>query len=126
MPTSFRHRLAGCARSERSASSFFRIPRADVGRLSDGIPAGGRIDFVARLLENGKLESEHDNHILVHRIEAEEETKPLGAPSKMNAEWNFLRHLFDVGRLAADEWIGNNFDDLDKRSTVDIQAMFQG
>ena len=62
----------------------------------------------------------------MHRIEAEEETKPLGAPSKMNAEWNFLRHLFDAGPLAVDEWIGNNFDDLGQRSTVDIRAMFQG
>lgn len=84
------------------------------------------IDFVARLLEDGKLDPKHYNHILVHRIEAEEEIKPLGASSKMNAEWDFLMHLFDVGRFAADSWIGANFDDLGKRSTVDIRAMFQG
>ena len=84
------------------------------------------IDFVARLLEDGKLDPKHYNHILVHRIEAEEDIKPLGASSKMNAEWDFLRHLFDVGRFAADAWIGENFDDLGKRSTVDIRAMFQG
>ena len=84
------------------------------------------IDFVARLLEDGKLDPKHYNHILVHRIEAEEEIKPLGASSKMNAEWDFLMHLFDVGRFATDQWIGANFDDLGKRSTVDIRAMFQG
>ncbi len=84
------------------------------------------IDFVGRLLDDGKLDPEKYKHVLVHRIEAEEEIKPLGASSKLNAEWAFLKHLFDIGRRAADGWLEENFADLGKRSTVDIRAMFQG
>ncbi len=84
------------------------------------------IDFVGRLLEEGKLDPEHYKHILVHRIEAEDEIKPLGASSKLNAEWAFLQHLFGVGRAAAGDWLDENYEGLGNRSTVDIRAMFQG
>ena len=59
-------------------------------------------------------------------IEAEDEIKPLGASSKVNAEWAFLRHLFEIGRRTADGWLAENYDNLGTRSTVDIRAMFQG
>ena len=84
------------------------------------------IDFVGRLLDEGKLDPEKYKHVLVHRIEADDEIKPLGASSKLNAEWAFLEHLFDIGRRAADGWLEENFADLGKRSTVDIRAMYQG
>jgi len=84
------------------------------------------IDFVGRLLDEGKLDPEKYKHVLVHRIEADDEIKPLGASSKLNAEWAFLEHLFDIGRRAADGWLEENFADLGTRSTVDIRAMYQG
>ncbi len=84
------------------------------------------IDFVDRLLEDGKLDPERYKHVLVHRIEAEDEIKPLGASSKLNAEWAFLRQLFDIGRRTADDWLEQNFGDLGSRSTLNIRAMFQG
>ena len=36
------------------------------------------IDFVARLLEEGKLDPTHYKQVLVHCIKAEEEILPLG------------------------------------------------
>lgn len=84
------------------------------------------IDFVHRLLEEKALDRDEYRYPLVHIIEAQEELKDLGASSKMNAEWAFLRHLFDVGRASAEDWIARNFESLGKRSTVDIRAMFQG
>ena len=84
------------------------------------------IDFVSRLLEDGKLDPEQYKHVLVHRIDAEEEIKPLGASSKMNAEWAFLQHLFEIGHGAAGRWLDRHFDDLGTTSTVDLRAMFQG
>ena len=84
------------------------------------------IDFVSRLLEEGKLDASEYKHVLVHRIDAEEDVKPLGASSKLNPEWAFLQHLFEIGRDAGDRWLGRHFDDLGSRSTVDIRAMFQG
>jgi len=84
------------------------------------------IDFVARLLEQGALDANQYKQILVHRIEAEDEIKPLGASSKLNAEWAFLEHLFEIGHGAAERWLDRHYDDLGKRSTLDIRAMFDG
>lgn len=84
------------------------------------------IDFVGRLLDEGKLDRESYKQVLVHRISAEEHINPLGASSKMNAEWAFLRHLFDIGRATADAWLAENFRHLGKRSTLDLRAMYQG
>jgi NTE family protein len=84
------------------------------------------IDFVTRLLDEGKLDPETYKQVLVHRISAEEHINPLGASSKMNAEWPFLQYLFDVGWRAADGWLADNFQHLGKRSTLDIRAMYQG
>src|SRR3546814_8853692 len=64
--------------------------------------------------------------VLVHRISAEEHINPLGASSKMNAEWAFLQHLFDIGWRATDDWLAANFEHLGKRSTIDTRAMYQG
>jgi len=84
------------------------------------------IDFVSRLLEEGKLSREDYKQVLVHRISSEEHINPLGASSKMNAEWAFLEHLFGVGWRAADAWLAENFEHLGKRSTLDLRAMYQG
>jgi NTE family protein len=84
------------------------------------------IDFVRRLVEQGKLDPAHYQQVNVHIVEAQDALRPLGASSKLNAEWAFLRHLFEIGREAADGWLARHFDDIGERSTVDIRAMFQG
>jgi NTE family protein len=84
------------------------------------------IDFVARLLDEGKLNPDTYKQVFVHRISAEEQINPLGVSSKMNAEWAFLEHLFEVGWKAADGWLAENFHHLGKRSSLDIRAMYQG
>ncbi len=84
------------------------------------------IDFVRRLLDEGKLDPADYRRLHVHTIEAQDQIMPLGASSKLNAEWAFLRHLFEIGRGAADRWIETCYEDLGKRSTIDTRAMFQG
>ena len=84
------------------------------------------IDFVKRLLEEGKLDPQDYRRLHIHMIEAQEEIMPLGASSKLNAEWAFLLHLFEIGREAAGEWIENSYDHLGTRSTADARTMFQG
>ncbi len=84
------------------------------------------IHFVSHLLDEGKLDPAEYKQVLVHRIAAEEEIKPLGASSKLNSEWAFLEHLFDIGSRAAEGWLAENYRHLGKRSTVDIRAMYQG
>ena len=84
------------------------------------------IDFVRRLIEDGKLEQKEYKKIRVHIIESQGELNELGASSKVNAEWAFLRHLFDIGRETAEEWLDRNLNQVGKRSTIDLRKMFQG
>ena len=41
-----------------------------------------------------------------------------------NPDWEFLEHLRDVGREAAERWLAEHFDDLNRRSTVDIHDRY--
>ncbi|HMA13264.1 MAG: patatin-like phospholipase family protein [Bacteroidota bacterium] len=84
------------------------------------------IDFVSRLIDEGKLDRAAYKQMHIHRISAEEEINPLGASSKMNAEWAFLEYLFEVGRRAADAWLADNFRHLGRRSTLDLRGLYQG
>lgn len=84
------------------------------------------IDFVRRLVEEGRLTDKKYRSTRVHIIQNEMALKPLGASSKMNAEWAFLTHLRDLGRDTAQSWIDANFEAVGNRSTVDLRAMFQG
>ncbi|MFI0472627.1 patatin-like phospholipase family protein [Halomonas sp. HMF6819] len=61
---------------------------------------------------------------LFHRISGEQALEDLSVSSKMNAEWPFLCHLFELGRTAAERWLEENFDALGERSTLDIDTVY--
>ncbi|MGR9108692.1 MAG: patatin-like phospholipase family protein [Gammaproteobacteria bacterium] len=82
------------------------------------------IDFVARLLDEGNLDAERYKRLLIHIIAAENEMEPLGASSKLNAEWAFLEHLRDLGRTTAGLWLERNFSGLGEHSTVNLRALY--
>ena len=82
------------------------------------------IDFVTRLMEDGRLEGTGYRRVLVHAIADEASLSPLGASSKLNAEPAFLAMLFEKGRGAADRWLATKLADVGQRSTLDLRAMF--
>lgn len=84
------------------------------------------IDFVRRLLDEGRLDGEHYRRLRVHIIGNQEALNPLGATSKLNAEWRFLEHLRDIGRDTAARWLDQHYDSIGRESTVDLRAMFEG
>ncbi|MEM9098551.1 MAG: patatin-like phospholipase family protein [Pseudomonadota bacterium] len=84
------------------------------------------IDFVRRLITNGKIEEDEYQWMHIHMIEARKKMRPLEASSKLNAEWKFLLHLFEIGRDAADRWLKANYDAIGEKSTVNIRKMFDG
>ena len=57
------------------------------------------IDFVARLIEAGRLDGTHYKQIRMHLV-ASEELQKFGARSKMDADYDFFRELFAIGRDA--------------------------
>jgi len=84
------------------------------------------IDFVHRLIADGKIAEGEYRDMKVHIVEARKKMRPLGASSKMNAEWRFLEYMRDIGREAAERWIDRHYDDIGVRSTVDLHEMFAG
>tara|TARA_R110002167_G_scaffold15816_6_gene62786 strand:+ start:951 stop:2042 length:1092 start_codon:yes stop_codon:yes gene_type:complete len=84
------------------------------------------IDFVARLIEEGKLDEAEYRRERIHIIENQTALMKMGASSKMNTAWEFLTHLRDLGRETAERWLEVHFDDVGESGTVDLRAMFQG
>ena len=84
------------------------------------------IDFVDRLIRQGKLSPGHYRPVKVHLIENEDTLKPMGASSKMNVEWPFLTRLRDIGRETAASWLDACHDRIGVEATVDVRSMFQG
>jgi len=82
------------------------------------------IEFVARLIDGGKLDPADYKQVLLHRIDAVEEMAALSASTKLNAEWAFLVHLRDIGRAAASRWLDRHYDRIGEGSSVDIRSFF--
>jgi NTE family protein len=80
------------------------------------------IAFVTQLIDEGKLADR--KRIFIHLIEAEDIIRTLSGSSKMNADWRFLMHLFDLGRERADKWLATNFERLGRETTVDLKARY--
>lgn len=84
------------------------------------------IEFVTRLLDEGALDDKKYRRERIHIIENQDQLIPLGASSKVNAEWKFLTHLRDIGRETAARWIETHLDQVGIASTVDLREMFEG
>jgi NTE family protein len=84
------------------------------------------IDFVARLIDAGRLphgtrEGEY-RRIKVHRIALDATFRNLTADSKLNSDFDFFQSLFRGGRKATRNFLSEHFDDIGKRSTIDLGA----
>ncbi len=82
------------------------------------------ISFVTKLVEDGKLREGDAKHMMLHAIEADDVMRGLGVASKLNADWEFLMHLRDIGRERAEAWLEASFDKLGVESSVDIRAKY--
>jgi NTE family protein len=82
------------------------------------------IHFVTDLIETGAVCENHLKRMLIHGISAEAEMSRLSVSSKLRADWGFLLELKEVGRATADSWLARNFDDLCRRSTIDVEVKY--
>ncbi len=62
----------------------------------------------------------------VHRLDGGEHLARLGRASKADTDWSFLLELHDAGRAQADRWLLDHYDDVGRRSTVDLEAEYLG
>jgi len=82
------------------------------------------IAFVTKMIDDGVIEDGRMKRMLIHAIQAQDFMRELGVSSKLNADWEFLTHLRDVGRERAETWLEQNFDALNRRTSVDLGAMY--
>jgi NTE family protein len=82
------------------------------------------IAFVSKLLDDGKLVDADTKRMRIHSIEAEDVMQGLGVASKLNADWEFLTHLRDIGRRRADAWLDGALAQVGVSSTVDVRGIY--
>jgi NTE family protein len=75
-----------------------------------------------KLIEQGRMGG--GKLMLMHVIEAEEFIRAFSWSSRLNADWEFLQHLYNIGRARADQWLEANFDRLGIESTVDLDSRY--
>jgi NTE family protein len=61
--------------------------------------------------------------VYIHRIESQDMLASLGRASKLNAEWDFLVYLHDLGVQAATDWLAAHYDAIGKNSSTDVSAI---
>lgn len=83
------------------------------------------IEFVSRLIDDNRLDTKKYKRVLLHRIGGDGALADLSASSKLNAEWEFLTHLRDLGRDAAAAWLDEHYAALGTRGTVNLREMFE-
>jgi len=80
------------------------------------------IAFLNKLIDNDRVSGA--KRMLMHLIEAEDLIRGFSWSSRLNGDWDFLMHLYEMGRERADKWLATNFDHLGKQSTVDLEAKY--
>jgi len=81
------------------------------------------IEFVERLVKEGALDKDHYKQIRIHKIDGGEYLSDLTASSKFNAEWEFLTHLRDAGRDAAERFRDRYVSQIGVKTTMDVRGM---
>lgn len=80
------------------------------------------VAFINKRLVEGKMVE--GKQMLIHVIEAEDVIREFPGSSRLNNSWDFLCHLYEVGRQRAEIWLTANFAQLGKASTVDLEEKY--
>ena len=75
------------------------------------------IALLRQVADPGSTEGRNWAHMRIHLI-ASKVLAELGASSKFNAEWDFLRMLRDEGRRAAEAFLSEDGKNIGKRSSI--------
>ena len=82
------------------------------------------IDTMNKLIANGSLVDPKYRVIRFHCIEGDPAMTSLGADSKHETNWDFLRHLHALGRARAQRWVEDHLRDVGRRSSIDVERRF--
>jgi NTE family protein len=62
--------------------------------------------------------------MFIHCVDAEDEMRKLGVSSKLNAQWDFLMWLHELGRGRAGAFLDQHYDRIGRESSTDIGERF--
>jgi NTE family protein len=82
------------------------------------------IDFVNRMLDEGRLDQERYKKNRLHRIDATEALAAHTASSRLDTSWSFFQELRDAGREATADWLKRHFDDVGEKATLNLRKEF--
>jgi NTE family protein len=82
------------------------------------------IALLRRVVNPGDNEGARWASMRMHMI-ATDTMSYLGVSSKLNAEWEFLCYLRDVGRREADRFLAEHAQDIGRRPTIDIEKLLR-
>ena len=83
-----------------------------------------KIELIDRLMNSGIDLGDKFRKIFIHNINPEIDMHPLNLSSKLNATWNFLIYLKELGRQYAEEWLNKNYDAIGVKSTCNVRETF--
>ncbi len=78
------------------------------------------IDFVKRLLAEGRLDPLHYKDVLMHRIDGGEVLERYSASTKGSTDGGLIYALRDLGMVCAKAWLDTRYSQLGLECTVDI------
>jgi NTE family protein len=84
------------------------------------------IEFVQRLLDEGRVPADRYRRLRLHRIDADRALSDVAASSKVNAEPDFIALLCKRGQAAGKRWIARHYDAIGERSTLDLAGLVSG
>ncbi len=79
------------------------------------------VDFVNRMLDRGNLDANRYRKVLLHRIDGGEALEAYPASSKVSADGATVNQLRDLGRACGQKWLKKRFDDVGRKTTIDIE-----
>ncbi|MFT3812384.1 MAG: patatin-like phospholipase family protein [Acidovorax sp.] len=79
------------------------------------------IDFVRRLLAEGRLDTKRYKSVRLHRIDGGTPLAGFGAASKTRSDLAFIRQLFDLGRTHGQHWLQQHRSDVGVRPTLHLE-----
>lgn len=79
------------------------------------------VDFVARLVDEGRLAGDAYKRVLMHRIEPAGYLDEYSASSRVRPDWATISTLKERGHAAGRAWLDAHFDDLGHRATLDAR-----
>jgi NTE family protein len=82
------------------------------------------INFVTKLVDAGFDDGGRLKRMYMHCVDAEEEMRRLGVSSKLNAQWDFLMYLYQLGRERGAAFLDAHYDKLGRESSTDLLARF--